>query len=166
MMPIVPSASTSRIPAAAASAVIPPPMMRYLKEGIVLGSVRRGSGLRHRHLLGAPGARKPWAPRQAPASALRTRDLPVPEAARQVIVDHAGRLHERVADRAADEAEPALPQRLAHRVRLGRRRGDPPRNRPCVPLRLAYAEAPQKFRGRAEPALENSVRLPRGAHII
>jgi hypothetical protein len=42
----------------------------------------------------------------------------------EVVVHHSDRLHERVADGGADEAEAALFQVLAHRVRLGRGRGD------------------------------------------
>ena len=36
-----------------------------------------------------------------------------------MVVDHAGRLHERVADRRPDERKPALLERFAHRVRVG-----------------------------------------------
>ena len=59
-----------------------------------------------------------------------------------VVVDHADRLHERVADRRADEPEAALRQVLAHRVRLRR-----PRRtcRSCASgsTRLAADEAPE-----------------------
>src|SRR5215472_5208748 len=41
MRPIVPSVSTSRIPCTAASAVMPPPMMRYLKLGMGEGALCR-----------------------------------------------------------------------------------------------------------------------------
>ena len=44
----------------------------------------------------------------------------MPEARCRVVVDHADGLHERVADRRADEAEAAPPERLAHGVRFRR----------------------------------------------
>jgi len=44
--------------------------------------------------------------------------LPVPVAADQVVVDHPHRLHEGVADRAADEAK-AAPQGLSPAFRFG-----------------------------------------------
>jgi hypothetical protein len=42
-----------------------------------------------------------------------SKNLGIPEALGHVIVDHAGGLHERVADRRADEAEPTLLQVFA-----------------------------------------------------
>ena len=50
-------------------------------------------------------------------------ELRVPKAVDQMVVDHADRLHERVADRGADEFEAPAFQILAHRVgfrRVGR----------------------------------------------
>src|SRR5205814_2960282 len=50
-------------------------------------------------------------------------DLSAPETADEVVVDHPGRLHERVADRRAHEGEAARLEIPAQRVRdLGRRR--------------------------------------------
>ena len=68
----------------------------------------------------------------------------VAEAVDRVVVDEAARLHERVADRRADEAEPALLQVFAHAPST-------PRSRPgarsacaqAVHLRLAVDEAPE-----------------------
>src|SRR5262245_9117275 len=42
----------------------------------------------------------------------------VSETIRHVVVDHSDRLHERIADRRSDEAEPTLPQILAHCIGL------------------------------------------------
>src|SRR5690349_17847866 len=50
--------------------------------------------------------------------------LPMPVAADQVVVDHAGGLHECVADSRADELEAALVQRRAHLVGLAGLGGD------------------------------------------
>src|SRR6266481_3876754 len=44
-------------------------------------------------------------------------DLPAPETADEVVVDHPGRLHERVADRRAHEGEAARLEIPAQRVR-------------------------------------------------
>ena len=41
-----------------------------------------------------------------------------------MVVHHAGGLHERITNRGTDEGESALLERLAHRVRLGSGRGD------------------------------------------
>src|SRR5438046_1937229 len=43
-------------------------------------------------------------------------DLRVAETIRRVIVDHSYRLHERITDRRADEAEAALLEVFAHRI--------------------------------------------------
>src|SRR5262245_11834349 len=53
-----------------------------------------------------------------------TTKFPVSEARRHVIVHQAARLHERVADRRADEPERALLQVPAHRLRLRGLGGD------------------------------------------
>ena len=58
----------------------------------------------------------------AAARSRRAGALGVAEAARQMVVDQAARLHQRVADGRPDEAEAAALQRLAHRLR-GRRAG-------------------------------------------
>src|SRR5690606_4846670 len=68
----------------------------------------------HRVPLGRPQWRAPTE-ELLPASC-QGGNLLVAEAARQVVVDHAGRLHVRVHDRAADEAEAALPEVLRERV--------------------------------------------------
>src|SRR3954467_10436080 len=41
-----------------------------------------------------------------------------------MVIHHAGGLHERITNRGTDEGESALLERLAHRVRLGSGRGD------------------------------------------
>src|SRR6185312_365873 len=66
----------------------------------------------------------------------------VPETTDEVIVDHAGRLQQRIADGGADEAEAALLQRLAHAVGqfgAGRHVG---LAAPAVAQRLAVDEGP------------------------
>src|SRR5439155_1260318 len=54
----------------------------------------------------------------------RSRELPVAETGREVVVHHAGRLHVRVADGRSDELEAARLEVFAHRIRLRRRGGD------------------------------------------
>src|SRR5437773_3446935 len=68
--------------------------------------------------------------------------LAVPEAADQVIVDHARGLHERVADRRADEAEAPPPQLRAHRVRLRRARRHVLHASPAIVNGLTVDEPP------------------------
>jgi hypothetical protein len=65
------------------------------------------------------------------------------EAVRQVIVDDAGRLQERVDDRAADEAEAASLQLLADRVGQLRARGHLRHRLRRVDDRLAIDKGPQ-----------------------
>src|SRR5438094_10601114 len=60
-----------------------------------------------------------------------------------VVVDEPRRLHERVADRRPDEAEAALLQVLAHRLRLSGRSRDIGELLPPIHQRLAVDEAPQ-----------------------
>src|SRR6185437_9004441 len=55
-------------------------------------------------------AQRPWRSTR-PASC-----GPVPKAPDQMIIDHPGRLQQRVTDGAADEAEAALPECLAHAI--------------------------------------------------
>jgi len=61
-----------------------------------------------------------------------------------MVVDHAGRLHERVADGRADEPESRLLQRLAHRLGHRRGRGHLARLAPGVLTRPAVDEAPEE----------------------
>src|SRR5438874_11380545 len=67
----------------------------------------------------------------------------VSEAGHHMVVDHAGRLHERVADRRPDEAEAAPFQVLAHRLRLGRLGRDLGEGPPGVDDRLSAHERPE-----------------------
>src|SRR5262245_60690724 len=73
----------------------------------------------------------------------RSSHFGVAEAVHDMVVHEAARLHERVADRRADEAEAALLQILAHRLRLWRLGGDLPDLAPAVHERLAVDEAPE-----------------------
>ena len=70
-------------------------------------------------------------------------NLLVPGTTDEMIVDHAGRLHERVADRGADELEPPTFQILAHRIRLRRPGRHILRRLASVVPRLPAREAPQ-----------------------
>ena len=90
------------------------------------GSWRRDGALRRAAARGEPG------------------HLGVAEAVDDVVVDQPGGLHERVADRRADEREAALPERLAERVRLRRERRDLLEASPRVLPRLAADEAPEE----------------------
>ena len=51
-------------------------------------------------------------------------EFPVPETACEVVINHAYRLHEGVADFCPDELEPSFLQILTHGIRLGSARGD------------------------------------------
>src|SRR5215471_2971976 len=75
-----------------------------------------------------------------------------------VVVDHAGRLHVRVDDRAADEAEAALLELLAERVGLRRSRRHLLLVRPAILQRLAADEGPQVLGEAAVLRLEIQVR--------
>src|SRR5438477_1897835 len=69
--------------------------------------------------------------------------LTMSEAADEVIVDHAGRLHVRVDDRRADEVEAALLHVLAEPVRQRRARRHLAAAAPAVDDRLAVDERPE-----------------------
>ena len=60
-----------------------------------------------------------------------------------MIVDHAGRLHQRVADRCADKLESTPRQIAAHRVRFRRPRGYLSHRPPAILLRLAADKTPK-----------------------
>src|SRR3954451_24328573 len=79
----------------------------------------------------------------APATGVTLLDFGVAVAPDQVVVHQAARLHQRVADGGAHEAEAAPLQLLAHAV--GRRRGGGHVGHllPLVLQRLAVHEAPQ-----------------------
>src|SRR5207244_7096719 len=68
---------------------------------------------------------------------------PRPEAVERVVVDEAGRLHEGVADRRADEAKAALLQILAQGTRLRCLGRDLAHGPPRAENRLAVHEAPE-----------------------
>ena len=69
----------------------------------------------------------------------------VPEAARQVIVYHAGGLHEGIANGGADEREAALDQTLAHGVGLGRASRHVFHATPAILQRFAIHVPAQRF---------------------
>src|ERR1043165_9304619 len=69
-------------------------------------------------------------------------DFPMPEAADEMIVDHADGLHVRVDDRGTDEREPTALEILAHGVGNGGRSRDLANGSPAVPDRPAVDEAP------------------------
>src|SRR2546429_999196 len=88
-------------------------------------------------------------------------DLSAPETADEVVVDHPGRLHERVADRRAHEGEAARLEIPAHRMRdLGRRRHPAPLPRPILdgPAVDPPPEAPGE-QGRPSPHREQRARV-------
>src|SRR5690606_29409296 len=58
--------------------------------------------------------------------------LRIPETVGRVVVHHANRLHEGIADCGADEVETALLEILAHGIRKVRLRWDLPHRFPCV----------------------------------
>jgi len=68
----------------------------------------------------------------------------------EVVVHHAGRLHEGVADRRADEFEAALEQVLAHRVALRRARRDFGHSAAPIHDRAAADKGPEVAIERAE----------------
>src|SRR6185436_2377072 len=89
-------------------------------------------------------------PRAARAVLVSPADLAVAEAADDVIVDHPGRLHVRVADARSHEAEAAPAQILAHRARFRRFGRDLLEVFPEVALRPSVHEAPDVAVERAE----------------
>src|SRR5689334_1038801 len=92
-----------------------------------------------------PAARS-WAPASGaarpPAGSWVSSQLPVAKTAGEVVVDHAGRLHEGIADRGADKAKTAPAEVLAHRVGLRRLRGHVARIAPAILHGPAADEAP------------------------
>jgi hypothetical protein len=76
----------------------------------------------------------------------------------EVVVHHPDRLHERVADRGADEAEAAFLQVLAHRVRLGRGGRNLLHRAPAVLAGPAADELPGVAIEAAELALDRKER--------
>src|SRR6478672_5214154 len=90
---------------------------------------------RHRISLSAPSLRPL-------ATALAWPQLSVPVALDEMVVDHPYRLHEGIADRAADEPEAAALQVLAHRVGLGRASGNILERLASVLPRLTADKAP------------------------
>src|SRR5450759_5981368 len=86
-----------------------------------------------------------------------------------VIVDHAGRLHESIANRRADELETASFQFFAHRIGLRRARGYIGEAAPCILFRLALDELPDERSKAAEFILHlhESLRVDhRGFHPV
>src|SRR5438105_15528373 len=73
-------------------------------------------------------------------------DFVVAKAGDEVIVDHANRLHEGVADSGAHEGEPALLERFRHRSALRGFGGEALEASPIVDLRLPADELPQESR--------------------
>src|SRR6267378_37267 len=106
------------------------------------------------HVRGAAGpARLRARPPPRTAKCLRLKRTPefaaapglaphASKAAREVVVGQPAGLHEGVADGRADEAEPALLQILAHRVRLRRGSGDIAHRAPDAAQRAAADEPP------------------------
>src|SRR5207245_9796254 len=70
--------------------------------------------------------------------------LGVAEALHEMVVDHPHRLHERIADRRADEPEAALDERGAHPIRYAGPGGQVSQAAAGVLLRRAGHEAPQE----------------------
>src|SRR5690242_14510884 len=107
---------------------------------------------------GAPGGRQPrvdgrterrarkqtgdrrW--RSLPAG--RALQLAMTKARHEVIVHHADRLHEGIADGGSDESKPALHEAFAHRVRLPAAGGEVAQGAAAILLGHATDEAPEK----------------------
>src|SRR6202522_2691653 len=83
----------------------------------------------------------------------------VAEAVADVVVDHAGSLHESVADGRSDESKASAFQVLAHGVRFGRARRYAPRGGPFVLLRPAADKLPDVTVERAKFLLYREERL-------
>src|SRR5579872_7009243 len=77
-------------------------------------------------------------------------DHVVPVAGHQMVVDHAGRLHEGIDDGWAAELEAALRQLFRHRARHGRVGGNLRRAAITIHFRTAVDKAPQQI-GKARP---------------
>src|SRR6185437_2219218 len=88
------------------------------------------------------------------ASPTEALHLAVTEAGNEVVVHHAYRLHERIADGRPDEAEVPLDERRAHRVRLPGAGGEIAQRAPAKLLRRPADEAPEKGAERAVLLLE------------
>src|SRR2546426_2087104 len=80
--------------------------------------------------------------------------LAVTKAGDEVVVHHAHRLHERIADGRPDEAEAALRQRVAHRVGLPRARREVAEGATAIVFGRPAHEAPEKHAERPVPCLE------------
>ena len=85
----------------------------------------------------------------------------MPETVHEMVVDHTGRLHERVADRRADESEAACLQRLRHRIGLSRARRHIAGTPPAIDLRRAADKGPRQCVEAAVFAL----RIDHGARV-
>src|SRR5205814_4693359 len=75
--------------------------------------------------------------------AVHATEFHVSRTCHQVIVDHADRLHQRVADRGADEFESASQQIAAHRVGFGRACGQLRHGAPAILDWLAADKTPE-----------------------
>src|SRR5690606_36846296 len=89
----------------------------------------------------------------------RGPDLPVAEAADEMVVDHPGRLHERVADGRADEGESAAAEIADERVGDRRARGDLAERAEPVDHRPSSDVRPHVAVEAAEPVLHAQERL-------
>src|SRR6266540_934161 len=83
-----------------------------------------------------------------------TLHLAVTETGDEVVVHHAHRLHERVADGGPHETEAALRQRIAHRVGFTGARREVAEGAAAILFRSAAREAPEKHAERPVPRLE------------
>src|SRR5438067_3358078 len=92
--------------------------------------------------------------------AVHATEFHVSRTCHQVIVDHAGRLHQRVADRGADEFESASQQIAAHRIGFGRACGHLCHAAPAIPDWLAPDKTP-KVRVEAFHFLAHPEKQPR-----
>src|SRR5687768_11304144 len=94
-----------------------------------------------------------------PLSRSRAPQITVPKAVDHVIVHQSYRLHERVADGGADEAEAAALEVFAQGVRLGSAGGDVTERAPPIDPRRAVDELPGVAVEAAELALDVEERL-------
>src|SRR5215472_531405 len=86
-------------------------------------------------------------------------NLSVAEAAYQVVIDHTGGLHQRIANRRADKPEPAFLQILAQGIRLRRLRGHLLMRFPGILPRPTVHESPNISIKRSEFSLHIQKRL-------